>query len=291
MAVEADVLVAARRVEAETGVEAAVLVAVALVETGAVAFARVGERREPLIRFEGHYFDRLLAPADRQRARAAGLADPRAGRIRNPASQAARWRLFGKAAAIDFAAAAQSVSWGLCQVMGAHWQRLGFRSAEAFADMARASVDGQFEIAARFLKLGGLAKRLAGGDLAGFARRYNGPGYRRNRYDEKIGAAWLEARRLILRSPDAPSELRRGARGDAVRWLQAALLDHGQHDLAVDGIFGPATEAALMAFQRADGLDSSGIADGATLIRLLPRALAGTLPVKECLASNKGSSM
>ncbi|MEC5290154.1 N-acetylmuramidase domain-containing protein [Aurantimonas sp. C2-6-R+9] len=123
----------------------------------------------------------------RGRARAAGLADPRAGRVRNPASQAARWRLFDKAAAIDAAAAAQSVSWGLCQVMGAHWKRLGYRSAEALADIARASIDGQFEIAARFLKLGGLARRLAGGDTTGFARRYNGPGYRRNRYDEKIG--------------------------------------------------------------------------------------------------------
>ncbi len=269
MTVNGDVLAAARRVEAETGVEATVLIAVALVETRAVAFARVGKRREPLIRFEGHYFDRLLNPADRQRARVAGLADPRAGRIRNPASQAARWRLFDKAAAIDAAAAAQSVSWGLCQVMGAHWRRLGYRSAEAFADMARASIDGQFEIAARFLKLGGLARRLAGGDTAGFARRYNGPGYRRNRYDEKIGAAWLEARRLIAPSSDAPRELRRGARGEAVRRLQVALVGRG-HRLTVDGIFGPATEAALHAFQRVQGLAVNGISDVATLLHLLP---------------------
>lgn len=274
MTVNNEVLAAACRVEAETGMEAAVLVAVALVETGAVAFAQVGERREPLIRFEGHYFDRLLAPADRQRARTAGLADPRVGRIRNPATQAARWRLFDKAAAIDASAAAQSVSWGLCQVMGAHWQRLGYRNAEALADMARASIDGQFEIAARFLKLGGLARRLAGGDTAGFARRYNGPGYRRNRYDEKIGAAWLEARRLISPPSDAPSELRRGARGEGVRRLQAALAGHG-HSLALDGIFGSATEAALQAFQRAQGLAVNGVSDVATLLQLLPERGSG----------------
>ncbi|WP_206455144.1 N-acetylmuramidase domain-containing protein [Aurantimonas marina] len=274
MTVNGDVLAAARRVEAESDVDATVLVAVALVETRAVAFARVSDRREPLIRFEGHYFDRLLNPADRQRARVGGLADPRAGRIRNPAAQAARWRLFDRAAAIDHAAAVQSVSWGLCQVMGAHWQRLGYRSALALAEAARGSADGQFEIAARFLKLGGLARLLAGGDIAGFARRYNGPGYRRNRYDEKIGAAWLEAKELMSRTRDLSRELRRGERGEAVRRLQTALGGHG-HRLTIDGIFGPATEAALQAFQRDRGLAANGVSDVATLLQLLPERGSG----------------
>lgn len=55
---KADVVAAARRVEALTGLPAAVLLAVATVETAGVAYAEFEGRREPLIRFEGHYFDR-----------------------------------------------------------------------------------------------------------------------------------------------------------------------------------------------------------------------------------------
>ncbi|MCD1644437.1 N-acetylmuramidase domain-containing protein [Aurantimonas coralicida] len=257
---------AQRHVSKTSGIDAAVLVAVALVETNAVAFARVDDRREPLIRFEGHYFDRLLSGPARQRARAAGLADPRAGRIRNPASQSARWKLFDAAAAIDAAAAAASVSWGLCQVMGSHWKALGYRDAADLAAAARASAEGQFEIAARFLAAGRLADRLVNGDVAGFARRYNGPAYRRNRYDEKIAAALRKARSLLGTDP-ATGELRRGTRGDRVRRLQGALVAHG-HRLVVDGIFGPGTEAALTSFQASHGLPVSAAADAATMARL-----------------------
>ena len=266
MRVDQAVLGAARHVSKTSGIDAAVLVAVALVETNAVAFARIGDRREPLIRFEGHYFDRLLSGPARQRARAAGLADPRAGRIRNPASQSARWQLFDAAAAIDAAAAAASVSWGLCQVMGSHWKALGYGDAADLAAAARASAEGQFEIAARFLAAGRLADRLVNGDVAGFARRYNGPAYRRNRYDEKIAAALRKARSLLGADP-ATGELRRGARGDRVRRLQGALVAHG-HRLVVDGIFGPGTEAALTSFQAAQGLPVSAAADAATIARL-----------------------
>ena len=279
--IEGEVIEAARKVAAATGVEAAVLLGVALVETNGVAFAQLSGRREPLIRFEGHYFDRLLAPAARDAARRQGLADPRAGRIRNPASQAGRWRLFDNAAAIDAAAAAASVSWGLCQVMGAHWRQLGYGDAPALACAARASAEGQLDLAARFLKLGGLGARLARGDTAGFARGYNGPAYRRNRYDEKIGAAYVTARRLLT-DPNAASELgrsttpapagsipvlRRGMTGAAVRRLQAALVAVGQA-IAVDGDFGPHTQTAVEAFQRAAGLAVDGLVGPQTGARL-----------------------
>ena len=55
----------------------------------------VDGRDEPLIRFEGHYFDKRLSDADRARARADGIASPVAGEVANPASQEARWRLLG----------------------------------------------------------------------------------------------------------------------------------------------------------------------------------------------------
>ena len=113
----------------EIGIEPAALLAVAEVESGGKAFASVDGRLEPLIRFEGHYFDRRLTPAKREAARREGLASPLAGAVINPRMQAARWKLLARAAAIDRKAALESVSWGLGQVMGAHWAWLGYRRA------------------------------------------------------------------------------------------------------------------------------------------------------------------
>ena len=143
MAIDGRVLDAARDVGEREGVAPAALLAVALVETRGVPFVEVKGAKQPLIRFEGHYFDRLLPEALRSRAREAGLAHPRAGRIANPPGQGARWALYEAARAFDAEAAAASVSWGLCQVMGLHGPALGFGSAAELAEMARASIIGQ----------------------------------------------------------------------------------------------------------------------------------------------------
>ena len=52
----------------------------------------------------------------------------------------------------------------------------------------------------------------------------------------------------------------RGSRGDAVRKLQELLNKKGFDCGAVDGIFGSKTYAAVMAFQKANGLSADGIA-------------------------------
>ncbi len=103
----------------ELGIEPAALLAIVEVESGGKVFATVEKRQEPLIRFEGHYFDRRLSQAEKETARKAGLASPIAGRVANPAAQAARWRMLDRAASINRRAAYKSVSWGLGQVMGA----------------------------------------------------------------------------------------------------------------------------------------------------------------------------
>lgn len=62
--------------------------------------------------------------------------------------------------------------------------------------------------------------------------------------------------------PDAPAVshpmVRRGSRVKAVRVLQDALSQLG-HDLEVDGVFGPQTEATVREFQAAAGLPVDGI--------------------------------
>src|SRR3954468_8734956 len=53
--------------------------------------------------------------------------------------------------------------------------------------------------------------------------------------------------------------LRRGAKGEDVKRLQALLRSHGFPNLAVDGDFGPATEAAVRRFQSEHKLAVDGI--------------------------------
>lgn len=249
------------RAATRAGIEPAALLAVAEVESAGKAFAMVDGRPEPVIRFEGHYFDRRLSPANRALARAAGLASPTAGAVPNPASQAARWALLTRAAAIDFRAAHESVSWGLGQVMGAHWDWLGYASVEAFVAEARSGVEGQAAQMARFIDKAGLIPALRRRDWAAFARGYNGPAYAKNAYDRKLAAAHAKYAAIAgtRTAPGSAPLLRRGARGDAVAGLQRRLTAAGFR-LVADGMFGPATEDAVRRFQRARGLLVDGIA-------------------------------
>lgn len=233
------------------------ILAVAEVESGGKAFALVDGRPEPLIRFEGHYFDRRLSGDDLAAARAAGLASPVAGAVKNPKSQAARWRLLARAAEIDAQAAYESVSWGVGQVMGAHWAWLGFGSVTELVNLCRRDVAGQIDLMTRFIDKAGLAGSLRARDWTAFARGYNGPAYARLGYDRKIAAAY--ARYAGPGAAVAPSV----HPDHSVKALQRALNANG-FQLAVDGIRGKRTNDAIEAFQQEKGLVVDGIAGSAT---------------------------
>jgi hypothetical protein len=254
-----------RKAATEFGIEAAALLAVAEIESGGSVFAVIDGRQEPLIRFEGHYFDRRLSGEAQARARAEGLASPDAGAVANPASQAARWELLERAAAIDHKAAYESVSWGLGQVMGSHWEWLGFADVDALVDEARSGAAGQAKLMARFIQKSGLKNALEKRDWEAFARGYNGPGFRRNAYDTKLAAAYRRhggegGTNEFPREPAAERTilLGRGSAGEGVSDLQRNLSALG-YPLAVDGIFGKDTEKAVRAFQRDHALDADGI--------------------------------
>jgi hypothetical protein len=179
------------------GIDPAALLAVAEVESGGRALFDVNGKKEPAIRFEGHYFDRRLAGRIRDQARQAGLSAPEAGRVRNPKTQRERWLLLERAVSIHKKAALESTSWGLGQVMGAHWEWLGYSSIDELVAEARSSVGGQVRLMLNFIDKAGLKTALEQKDWRNFARRYNGPAFARNQYDSRMAAAFERWNRSI----------------------------------------------------------------------------------------------
>lgn len=257
---------AVRAHAARLKIEAAVLFAVLDVESNGRTFELIKGRKEPLIRWEGHYFDQRLTGDERDEARRKGLAHPRAGAIKNPNSQVKRWQMLIDASRINPQAAFESASYGVGQVMGAHWKRLGFASVQAFVEKAREGVAGQVEIMVRYIVAFGLVDELQRKDFVAFARAYNGPagikaGYHlrlANAYDRRTGRPPVSA---------ATGMLRMGSKGAKVRELQALLVRAG-YPVKVDGDYGPTTKKVVSAFQKARGLTVDGVA-GPETVRML----------------------
>ncbi|WP_082143943.1 N-acetylmuramidase domain-containing protein [Nitratireductor soli] len=260
-----EITAAARQSAKRLGIEVATMLAVIEIESAGKVYSTVGRGHEPLIRFEGHYFDRRLSGPARERARREGLAHPSAGKVKNPTSQAARWTMLNKAILIDAKAALESTSWGLGQVMGAHWKWLGFGSVDELVNTARGGAAGQVELMVRYIEKAGLKGALQRRDWAAFARGYNGPAFAKHGYHTKLASAYR--RYAAGREPAAPSAagmLRLGSRGARVRELQQLLLRAGQ-SLLVDGDFGPATHKAVMAVQKGANLEVDGVAGPQTM--------------------------
>lgn len=246
----------------------ALLLAVAQVECGGRTHAVIDGRAEPLIRFEGHYFDRRLTGEKRETARRAGLAAPQAGAVANPRGQGERWAMLARAAAIDRKAAYESVSWGVGQVMGAHWSWLGFADVEALVAEARRGLSGQMSLMLRYIDKVGLREALERHDWRAFARGYNGPGYAGNRYDAKLARAYRSyAAALGAAGGGELGPLRPGDRGARVADLQLLLSAQG-YPVAVDGVFGPLTRQAVIRFQKDRLLAADGLAGGETIAAL-----------------------
>ena len=236
-------------------VDTAALLAVADVESAGVAEWNVSGAKRPPIRFEGHYFHKRLTGAKLKAAVAAGLASPKVGAVKNPGSYGARYALLERAAKIDRKAAYESTSWGLGQVMGAHWKKLGYASVEAMVGAAD-TVDGQIDIMARYIEKFGLVDELQTKGWKAFASQYNGPAYKKNRYDTKMAAAYaVYTKKLVgkVTSDEVPA-----GGSDTVKIIQRDLKRLKFYAGAVDGIDGPKTRAAVKAFQKANGLVADG---------------------------------
>lgn len=96
------------------------------------------------------------------------------------------------ACAVDETIALKATSWGLGQVMGFNCIAAGYDSPQvmvtAFADDEEKHLDAMVN----FIITNGLDDEIRRHDWAGFARGYNGAGYKENKYDTKLAAAFAK---------------------------------------------------------------------------------------------------
>jgi len=182
---ETDYLAAA----AKLGCEVAAILAVARVEAAAEGGFLPSE--EPLVLFERHLFHRFTQGA--WDASHPGVSNPQPGGYGSIGSQHARLQ---EASELDREAALRAASWGLFQILGNNWAACGYPNLQAFVNAMYRSVADHLRafcgfVAADAALLAALRRR----DWPSFARGYNGPDYRRNRYDEKLAAGYASASR------------------------------------------------------------------------------------------------
>lgn len=95
-------------------------------------------------------------------------------------------------------AALESCSWGLFQIMGYHWERLGYANINDFVRAMEQSEGNQLGAFVQFILTDEkLHEALKAKDWAAFAKRYNGPGYKKNHYDTKLAEAYEEHQEAI----------------------------------------------------------------------------------------------
>jgi GH24 family phage-related lysozyme (muramidase) len=92
---------------------------------------------------------------------------------------------------------------------------------------------------------------------------------RRRKAERELFMTGMEERKTGNPYDEPIAAIKRGQKGNGVRWLQYQLNEKGHYKLIVDGIFGPKTQAALMDFQNKNGLVIDGICGPVTRFALL----------------------
>lgn len=236
------------------GCEVAAVKAVIDVESNGGFFSDT----RPKILFERHLFHRFTNGAHDKTD--PDISSPNSGGFIGGAREYDR---LGRAIGLNREAALKSASWGAFQILGSNFRAAGYDNVEDYCRGMCESEDKQLDAFIGFVKANGLDDELRRHDWVGFARGYNGPGFKKNNYDEKLAAAFLRHSGGGARTDARGSRtLRMGDSGDDVERLQQLL------GIAADGDFGPATKRALIEFQQKNGLVADGVAGPRTLAAL-----------------------
>jgi hypothetical protein len=205
--------------------------------------------RRPQLLFERHIFHRLTNGQYDD----GDISDPTPGGYGPRGAQ--QYDRLGRAINKDRAAALQSASWGIGQIMGMNYARAGFQNVEQMVAAMSDSEDRQLAAMGAFLTSTKLAASLQAHDWATFARGYNGPNYAINRYDIRLNSEYQKY------STGAMPDL-------SVRAAQLYLTYLGFDPGGIDGVAGQHTLAALAEFQNENGMTPATIVDASCVAQL-----------------------
>lgn len=183
-----------REVAEELGVEVAAIKAVVDIEAGA-AHRGFWAPGKPIINFDLSMYRRYAA----KRGVSLSAAKKKSPVIfRRPdvrrygSQQAGQQARLDAARAIDDASAIEGTFWGMFQIGGFNWKKLGFSSPMEMAEAMSKSEREQLEIFARFITEFNMLDALRSKNWLGFALKYNGPRARARGYHTRMARAYAK---------------------------------------------------------------------------------------------------
>jgi hypothetical protein len=235
-----------KRALALLNIGAAEMWAVLSVETHGCGFL---QDRRPVILFERHIFHQQTGGVH-------DLTNPSISSLKPGGylGGAHEYERLQQAITLDRGAALNSASWGIGQIMGFNAGLAGFDSAEAMLNAMVDSEDAQLTAMANFLRTQKLDASLASHDWSAFVRGYNGPNFKINEYDTRLGASF--------------QKFRVGVPKLSVRQVQLLLMFLGLDPGVIDGIPGKRTRSAVVRFREQQSLGDSDEVDDALIAAL-----------------------
>lgn len=174
----------------ELKIEKPAIQAIYTVESGGFGFLPDGR---PKVLFEGHVFWKLL---DRKGYNPEEMAEEYPDLIYKSWTREhylrgmEEWMRLGRARLIDNDAGVMSASFGTFQIMGVNYKLCGYTNVDDFLNNQFNNEVDHLRDLGNFIKNKGLLEHLQNKEWAKFARGYNGPAYKKNKYDEKLEAAF-----------------------------------------------------------------------------------------------------
>lgn len=167
-------------------ITAACIKTILKVETNGSGFLTDGR---PTILFESKTFGRLTE--GKYHATHPNLSTIKWDRATYGAGGAHQYERLELAMNLNQEAALKSCSWGLFQIMGENFKQAGFADVYKMVEAMVSGSPGQLKAFVSFIKRSNtLHTALKAKDWETFARYYNGPGYKENKYDTKLSEAF-----------------------------------------------------------------------------------------------------
>lgn len=102
------------------------------------------------------------------------------------------YKMLEEATKLNEDAALKSASYGAFQVLGTNYKVCGYKSIDEFVKDISHSEKKQLEIFAKFILANKIEIHLQKKDWVGLAKAYNGPGFKKNKYDVKLEQAYKD---------------------------------------------------------------------------------------------------